>query len=431
MKSLPNSCKYSDLNVFPPNWNTQKASLKKLWRIEYRFYDPAYRHLYPNGYPKVIKKGISSYTNLVERQIFIQERIKEEEDRLTTGYNPILEALQSKAPISKVNSSVDIKEATSALLSLASLSPNTELNRALEIGRNSIKKEPQTNLDIKSVVKYTCIAAEMIGFHILPVSEVDSRVILLILNQVGILKGPTWTPRNYNYYRTYLQMVFKFLKKYKAIAHNPIDDIDRETELVKKRLIITEEERAVVSCNLKVTNYVFWRFLNIFFHSGSRGTEILRVKGKDVDLLNRRVLYLIKKGKKWREEYRAITKSAFKYWEEVMKTCGPEQYVFSRGLRPGDDIIRRSQLTRRWRTHVKKKLGIKADFYSLKHANTDEICRLLGIKAAADQNASTETITKKRYALGEDGRLLDKIREMDNELAPETEVNKLQVKEVA
>jgi hypothetical protein len=56
-----------------------------------------------------------------------------------------------------------------------------------------------------------------------------------------------------------------------------------------------------------------------------------------------------------------------------MKDCNPGDFVFSVGLRPGPTKIRSEQITRRWETHVKLKLGVTVDFYAHKHANTTEI----------------------------------------------------------
>ena len=37
---LINGCSRTEIAVYPKNWNTKKASLKKAWYIWYRFFDP-------------------------------------------------------------------------------------------------------------------------------------------------------------------------------------------------------------------------------------------------------------------------------------------------------------------------------------------------------------------------------------------------------
>jgi len=103
-----------------------------------------------------------------------------------------------------------------------------------------------------------------------------------------------------------------------------------------------------------------------------------------------------------------------------MKGCGGEDYVFGLGLKPSkrETPIRSDQITKRWNRLVKNKLGIEADFYSLKHLNTDETAALLGLEAAALQNSHTSTIiTFKHYALGEKGRQLERLKKVGNKFA--------------
>ena len=44
MIKLPNGCSISNPSVYPTNWNKPQASIKKIWQIQYYFYDPAFKH---------------------------------------------------------------------------------------------------------------------------------------------------------------------------------------------------------------------------------------------------------------------------------------------------------------------------------------------------------------------------------------------------
>ena len=65
--------------------------------------------------------------------------------------------------------------------------------------------------------------------------------------------------------------------------------------------------------------------------------------------------------------------------------------------------------------HVKKKLNISADFYSLKHLNIDETADALDIKdASVMAGHTTPVITIKHYALNEKERQHERMSKVNN-----------------
>jgi len=101
-----------------------------------------------------------------------------------------------------------------------------------------------------------------------------------------------------------------------------------------------------------------------------------------------------------------------------MQSCGAEDYVFSRDLKPGPAVIRPDQINKRWYRHVKDKLKIQADFYSLKHLNTTEIVSALDEAAAARLNEHTSTaMVIKIYDVNREKRQHEQIRKINNPLA--------------
>jgi integrase len=117
----------------------------------------------------------------------------------------------------------------------------------------------------------------------------------------------------------------------------------------------------------------------------------MRLKVKDVDLKNQVYKCDIRKGKQHREVLRTIKTIALPLWEEVLEEAKPDDYVFSKGLKPGPIQIRADQITKRWYKYVKKPLGIEATFYSLKHSHTSEIVDLLSEEDAAKLNGHVNT----------------------------------------
>jgi hypothetical protein len=67
---------------------------------------------------------------------------------------------------------------------------------------------------------------------------------------------------------------------------------------------------------------------------------------------------------------------------------------------------------------VKKKLGVKEDFYSLKHLNLDETASILNINDAAAMASHTSTvITLKHYAVNEKSRQNKRLKLVNNKFA--------------
>jgi hypothetical protein len=265
MIQLPNDCKCSDLKVNPANWESPKASLKKNWYIYYRFYDPLENDRYPKGKLRIIK-GMNGCKTLSDRQKLVRELMLLELNELQQlGYNPISEVHET--PIS----------AQSIIL------PDTPFMMAM---RQTFEKggyTGQTLLDIRSVLKYCDKAANLLQIHYLPIKDFRPSHLLLLLEQCGKIKEK-WSANTYNVYIKYLSILFSQLVQYRTIEFNPARDIKKRKTIKTLRSILTPEQAQVIDKSIKVYDESFWRFIHIFFHSGSRTTEILRVQGEHVDL---------------------------------------------------------------------------------------------------------------------------------------------------
>jgi hypothetical protein len=139
----------------------------------------------------------------------------------------------------------------------------------------------------------------------------------------------------------------------------------------------------------------------------------------DVDLPNQRFKLLVRKGLNNREVWKTIKDIALPYWESLIMECDNGDYLFSRDLKPGKEQIKPYQITKRWYRLVKKKLGIKADFYSLKHLHTTEVVEMLDEQIAARHNehANTSMVTS-IYDVGRQRREHNKIKGLKNAFVP-------------
>jgi integrase len=371
MIQLPNNCKAS-ISVHPKNWQTSKASMKD-WYISYRFYDPSYPK------PKqVIHRGMNRIKKLSERQKATKDILRAWIEALEEGYNPFLGG---------------VKE-------LTEISTDTPVFEALKWAASKVTVSEITLRDLNYTVK--CVTNPKYRGY--PVSEIKRKHVK------EILEGSK-TPFQYNKDRSYLMILFEELAQRDIIEINPVTGIKKKKTVKKVRRVLTEAEREALKEHLPKYPE-FYRFLQIFFHSGSRISELMRMKGRDIDLKRGVFRVIVQKGKEYREVEKVIKDVALSYWSEIKAT--PDQYIFSVGLKPGARQIKPYQITKRWYRLVKQKLGIEADFYALKHLNTDETSAILGIKDAALHNSHTTPVITLRYAVTEKDRERERLRKVDN-----------------
>ena len=402
MKKLPNDCSYSELWVSPENWKTTnaKSSLLKNWYVQCYFFDPKYKEKYPNGYP--FRKKLNKFKTLDERkaaaEFFLQEIPKLFEEK---GYNPISKKFMFNIDEVEIND----------------VGPGTLFINALEFAKSKLVIEKTTASDLKYVMNHFVESILQLRYDTLKISEVKRKHIRFIIENLEKNKG-AFSPHKFNKYRGYIQMLFSELLEFEAIETNIVNDIRKRAQEKKTREVLTDEQRIQVQNHLSKNHPQFWIFTELFFHSGGRITEMLRLKVGDVDLQNQFYKTLIKKGKQNIWVKRPIKDVAIPIWRKLLFGANYNHYVFSVGLVPGPESIRRDQINRRWKTHVKDKLGITSDFYALKHLNLDEITKSLSIEDAAFLAGHTSTsMVSKIYAVGEKERQIERVKKINNKFA--------------
>ncbi len=413
-KQLSNGCSRSAITVSPKNWKTTSMA-KKPWMIFYRFHCPSQTGKgtrYPKGM-LVTHRGMNEYKTADERRAFCKGTIEAiREDLEDCDYNPITGYK---------------KEMFEAIKTDYEIHPNTPLIEAWRLAYEKRKVSKGVKRDFRSVRKYAEVAAKNLKIDAMPIKEVRRRHMKSLLDQLGIVKRDTWTANNYNFYRSHLSMLFNELCQWEAIENNPMDKITKMKHAVAKRATLTKEQRIAIDQGLRKDNYRFWLFMQIFFLSGARETEMMQVKGHHVNLKEQTIKYLILKGTNYQYEYRPIPNNAVNLWEQALVDCKPHQHVFSRGLKPGDEPIKSYQITRRWERWVKlrvdsdgnKKYGENIpDFYSLKHSHSSEVSKRVGTRLAALHNQHTEAILKRNYDTEGVNRDMEILKGIDIEFAP-------------
>lgn len=404
MTKLFNGCSYSDIWVSPSDWKTttSKSSLQKQWYVQCVFFDPLFKDKHPKGFQ--YRRKVNQPKTIQERRILINILIQEIKDSFEIkGFNPITKQYMIAEP------EPEKKE----------FSPETPFIDALEFAFSKMTVADSTYKDIKGIIGKIKVSSQQLRYDTMPVGEIKRKHIRYIIDNLEKTEGE-FSGHKFNKYRTYLQSLYNELVDYEVVESNIIKDIRKKKTTKSTTETLSLEERTAVYNHLKPNFPEFLRFSIIYFHSGGRIAEMLRLKTDHVELNKLRYKVLVKKGSggyKW--IYRAIKEISVPYWEEVLKGAKKDLYVFSVGLEPGTTQIRREQINRRWRTHVKEKLGITADFRSLKHSNLDEISAQLSLKDAANAAGHTSTdMVVNHYAVGEKDRAMERIQKMGNEFAP-------------
>lgn len=391
MLYLPNGCRCSEPSVFPKNWKSKQAPMDKPWYINYRFYDPA------QPKPKqVIIKGMNDASDLKQRQEITRVLLTNElNDLQYAGYNPFY-----KRSVAHLDESYGID-------------PDTGFIKALNRALDSIKCTEPTRRDFRSVIKYCTKAAQELLIHSMPISMIRKKHIRMLLDHLPKTKD-YWSPNQHNHYRKHLSMLFAELVDQETVDVNPVQAVKKQRVLQRIRPTMTIKERKKVKKYLQSKDPLFWRWIHIFFHSGAREAELMRVRREDVDLAAGTFKVTIKKGKTYSEVLKPIKNLAAADWRAVVREAAPGEFLFSRFLKPGPVSIDPRVITKRF-LKVKKALGINADLYSLKHSNLDETAAALSIQDAANMaDHTTPVITLNTYAVGEKGRQREKLKKVNN-----------------
>lgn len=396
MIQLLNGCTRSKFSVSPQNWNTGKASVQKPWRIHYRFYDPST----DVKVKQVSIQGMNQERTLRDRQSLVRALLEREAELIDTeGFNPITGKYMTEAAAGEINELTHFIPALQGACKM--LTVVHEMKQDIGYAIKAIKDAAGKLFDNKLGRQYTDLR----------ISQVKRKHLVYIFQQCGI-DNPKFTANRQNKFRAYLLILFKRLVVIEAVDTNPAKDLPIEKHTQEKRKLLTTSERVIIDNNLKATDYYFWRYMRIFFRSGSRSSELLGLKNdSNVNLEEQEFTILVKKGKQYRHDTRTITNDTMEFWREVMDETPPGEYLFSTSFKPGPVMIGRDNVNKRWKKLVKTAMGIDKDFYSLKALNADKIDAEKGIQyaAAADGHMDINT-TKKHYAVNNEKRMREELK---------------------
>jgi integrase len=275
----------------------------------------------------------------------------------------------------------------------------------------------RTRRGILSVINGVEKAALQLRLLSTPICKITRKNIKQILERCEA-NSKQWSNTRYNQYRSYLMMLYTELVEQEAVPGNPIRDISKRiiTEMI--RIVPTSEERIKIKEHLERVHPSFGKFVELFFHSGGRTTELLQLKPSNIDLNRQVYRTIIKKGKKYREVERTIKSIAIPLWEFFLDGAPEDLFIFGPYFKPAAKPMYAEVPSRYWKKYVKKDLGVKANFYRLKHLNTSEVVDALDEQAAATLNGHTTTaMVVNIYDGKQKQRQHDRLKKITNKFA--------------
>lgn len=392
---LSHGCSYSKIWVSPSNWRTvsTQKSLKKSWYVECKYYDPLFKEKYPKGFP--FRKRVNRTETLQDRRAIIEVLLKEIPILFEAKeFNPITKKIMKKVELPK----------------LGEFHPDLPIIEAFQkaLGKTNTSKKYKKDMTT-AFNRFNAVVKEL-RMEEVAISKFRRSELKTILEYMEL-------PDNYfNKVKAYVSSLFVELIEYDCCEINLARDIRKKKIPITIRETLEPKELAKIVKSLKVNQPEFYRYLMIFYYSGARSTELLRVQKKDVNFEKQEYKVIIQKGKQYTETIKIILPNALPFWKEIMKLAKKEDYLFAKNLSPGIVAIDPIQISRRWR-NVKKEFKITADFYSLKHLFLDELDKAtqnselnLSSKMASH---TTPSITNSVYLVGKKKRDNEILKKLD------------------
>lgn len=394
---LPNGCSCTgipgnpqkgipdQLNVNPRDWQEKSAPMDRDWYISYRFHDPLNVDKYPEG-RLVPVQGMNEHKDWASRKEATALIMEIELDKLKNkGYNPITR--EAVAPDLDLDYEID---------------PSTPMATALLKAQTKLKCDKHTKNEIAIKLNVMIEAAKKLRLVSLPINMVSKRHLKRILEYLEENR-PNFNAPSYNHYRSYLIMLFSELSDMETIGANPAKELKKRKQVKKIRETVDKALRTRILKYLKETDPPFARFVEIFYHSGARISELMSLQVKDVQLHNNRYIVTVKKGDQPEEVFKTIKNIALPLWKEQMTGARATDYIFSSNMLPGERRLQRREASDRWK-EVKNYFGITADLYSLKHSNSTEMKKKYGSEIPAKLNNHKTT------------HMLDTVYDVDREI---------------
>ncbi|GAB0154773.1 hypothetical protein CHRYSEOSP005_00330 [Chryseobacterium sp. Alg-005] len=375
---------YSNMKVYPINWETSKKSISKDWIVRYTFIDQkGVEH-------DTSFKGMNHIKDHAERVSETKRLIDEEIYMLDRGYNPKTKEYDSSNAIPIINGKT---------LFLAAMQSAIDNNPGVQSHIDDM-----TN-SMKHISKY----AKMLRIHVKPIKEItkgDIKQMLLRMTNDG--------HSNYrvNKTKSHISSCFKFFTDLDIFEVNFVKGISKLQHTSAKKAIIRTAEDWKKFHSIKELNYNVYVFLYIFFYCGSRFEEMVHVKKEDVEI-DKSIFWInLKKGGMHTRAMRPINFHAWNYWKTLYDIAKPNQYLFSFNQMPHDEPVTANSLYRIASRYLRK-VGLNITGYALKHSYINMVTNLYGLSKGKELAGHTTERTTLNYAVDYEEQQVEKNKNID------------------
>lgn len=411
---LLHGCYISNINVNPKNWNTNKATTTRDWYIKYRFYDPRFDK------PKVrCFQGMNAEKDLVKRQQLTRKLLEQELLQLKQGYNPFEQHFKCTAkdvlndPKLKYIIPQEIQE----------IRPDHSWSQAFIKAFPYLEKSTRQLETLKVYLRYTLLALDYLKLQDLPIILVKGKHMVLLYKEIKRLYERKWSTHLNNKYLSFFKNMFTILRIQEANLDSPYYALGRQPVPRNRTNVLTTEEITRIFDYCKEHEPDFYKFLYIFYHSGARPVELLRLKKENVDIHKGFFVVTVEKGFTPTQTVKAIHPKVVDLWNELYNCTPPNCNIFGPGFRPGKDVSKEKPYEDPYR-RVKSHCKINKKMYSLKHHRMDQIeeylthndAYRLAMETSKMFASHTSTQTGSSYATGREMRMVNLLKSIPSDI---------------
>jgi len=371
--------KYSEPKIYDAN-----GDLSKRWYVYFSFRNPN--------------------TNKLERQkpIYVSLLLKSKKDRMAElkVYQASLSKMLGKgfSPYDNVNFDSEDKLVTT----------RQAIEFGLKIKSNTLNQSSYKKYEsrINQFLRYT----KEIGYDVRNIKDLNKKIVNAFLNDVL----DRTTPSNRNNSRREISSLFNILVENEILQHNYVEGIKKLKTQAKKNKAYTPKEAESIFKHLKNNDPQLLLFIKFVSYNFLRPIEVCRLKVKDVDIENRRLIF---KAKNKPTKIKILVDLLLKDIPDLSK-LDPEFSLFTPNGVPGvwgiSDEDKRGYMTKRY-GKIKKQLGYSADYgmYSFRHTFTTKVYRKLRETLTPDETESNLMLITGHTTRG---ALRKYLREIDAEL---------------